>query len=428
MRAEIVAVGTELLLGQIVNTNAQFLSRRLAELGIDVYYQTVVGDNKERLIEAIRMARGRAELIVFTGGLGPTMDDLTRDALAEFLGLGIAEHEPSMEKIRAMFAGRGTAFIESNRRQAHLLEGATPLRNDTGLAVGNALSSDGTLYLLLPGPPREMKPMFDNDGQAWLLEKMGATGEDGARTGAGASKLHSVMIKFAGIGESGLEDALIDLIREQTDPTIATYASEGEVTLRLSTKAGDNEEAGRRMEPVLTEIRRRLGDYLFAEDDVTLEAAVVRLLTQSRRTLAMAESCTGGMVSQFVTMVPGSADAFLGGVVSYSNGAKRGLLGVPASLLEGDGAPGAVSEETAAAMAKGVCEALDADFGVSVTGVAGPASSEGKPVGLVFVGASERGGATRVERLQLLGDREGVRLRAAKRALYLLWKVLTGRA
>lgn len=417
LRAEIVSVGTELLLGQIVNTNAQFLSRGLAELGIDVYYQTVVGDNMDRLLKTIELARGRADLLVFTGGLGPTMDDLTRDAVAAYLGRGMEEHEPTMRKLEEMFAGRGAALIESNRKQALLVEGATPLRNNTGLAIGNALSADGTHYLLLPGPPREMKPMFENDASAWLRELLGQ-----------ADTLHSVMLRFAGIGESALEDLLIDLVREQSDPTIAPYAKEGEVAVRVSTKAPNAEEAARKMESTLVEIRRRTDRFLYAEEDIPIETEVMRLLLRQRRTLALAESCTGGMVAEMVTTVPGSADAFLGGVVSYTNAVKRDLLGVPEGLLEGEGAPGAVSEETAAAMAEGARRFADSDFGVSVTGVAGPASSEGKPVGLVYLGLAERGKPTRTEKLQLSGDREGIRLRASKRALYRLWLALTGRA
>jgi nicotinamide-nucleotide amidase len=416
MRAEIVSVGTELLLGQIVNTNAQYLSRALAELGIDVYFQTVVGDNMERLLDTIELARGRADLIVFTGGLGPTMDDLTRDAVAAYLGRGLTIHEPTMKKLENMFSGRGSAWIESNRRQALLIEGATPLWNETGLAVGSALTADGTHYVLLPGPPREMKPMFDGDASAWLRERLGPS-----------AALHSVMLRFAGIGESALEDTLIDLIREQTDPTIAPYAKEGEVIIRVSTKAEDAEEAARKMDGTLAEIRKRTERHLYAEEDIPIEEAVLRLLIAGGRTLALAESCTGGMAAEMITALPGSSQAFLGGVVSYTNGVKRAVLGVPQELLEGADAPGAVSAETAAAMAEGVRDAAGADFGVSVTGVAGPSESEGKPVGLVYLGLAERGKPTRTEKLQLSGDREGVRIRAAKRLYYLLWLALTGR-
>lgn len=417
MRAEIIAVGTELLLGQIVNTNAQYLSRGLAELGVDVYYQTVVGDNKERLIQAIGIARSRADLLVFTGGLGPTQDDLTRDALAEYLGRDVELHEPTMNKILNMFASRGGTFVESNRRQALLVKGATPLRNDTGIAVGNALSVEGTHYLLLPGPPREMKPMFDNDGSEWLREQLGPD----------TLLLHSVMLKFAGIGESGLEDLLIDLIREQQDPTIAPYAKEGEVAVRVSTKAAGAEEAARKLVSTLTEIRLRTLSYLFAEEDVPIEAMVVRLLTERQQSVALAESCTGGMVSQLITRIPGSSAVYLGGVVTYSNLMKMQQLGVPAKLLEGPDAPGAISLETAAAMAEGVRRATDSDFALSITGNAGPSAAEGKAVGLVYIGLAVRGQVTRVERLQLSGDREGIRIRTSKRALYMLWLSLTGR-
>ncbi|MBB6735497.1 competence/damage-inducible protein A [Cohnella zeiphila] len=416
MRAEIIAVGTELLLGQIVNTNAQFLSQALAELGIDVYYQTVVGDNESRIRQAIETARGRAELLVFTGGLGPTLDDLTRDALAAYLGREQRIHEPTMRKIEERFGGRGATFVESNRRQALLIDGAEPLRNDAGLAVGNALSADGTHYLLLPGPPREMRPMFLSDGSAWLRGLMGP-----------AASLHSVMLRFSGIGESALEDLLIDLIREQTDPTIAPYAKEGEVAIRVSTKAAGAEEAARRLEPALQAIRARAERYLYAEEDIPLEEAVIRQLAQKRLTLALAESCTGGMIATALTAVPGSADVFLGGVVSYCNAVKKRLLGVPPELLEGPGAPGAVSAETAAVMAEGARAAADADLALSVTGVAGPAGSEGKPVGLVYVGLAERGKPARTDKLELSGDREGIRIRATKRSLHLLWLSLTGR-
>lgn len=416
LRAEILAVGTELLLGQIVNTNAQYLSQRLAELGIDVYYQTVVGDNLERLKEAIRIARSRAELLVFTGGLGPTMDDLTRDAVAAVTGRNVVIHEPSMRRIEELFAGRGGAFIESNRRQAMLVEGARPLRNLTGLAIGNALTVDGTHYLLLPGPPREMKPMFENDATTWLKELLGE-----------AAVLHSVVLRFAGIGESALEDKLLDLISQQTDPTIAPYAKEGEVLIRVSTKASSPQEADRKFEAVLREIRRRTEKYLYAEEDIPIEAAVMRLLAEQGRTVALAESCTGGMVSQMLTSLPGSSKVLLGSVVSYTNPVKHGLLGVPMELLEGEDVPGAVSAETAAAMAEGARRAIGADIGVSVTGVAGPGPSEGKPAGMVFLGLAEAGRPTRTEQLMLSGDREGIRIRAAKRALYMLWLALTDR-
>ncbi|MFC4811216.1 competence/damage-inducible protein A [Paenibacillus sp. GCM10023250] len=414
MRAEIIAVGTELLLGQTVNTNATYLSQGLAEMGIDVYFQTVVGDNAARIRQAIELARTRADLILFTGGLGPTMDDLTKDALAEYLGRAIEEHKPSMDKIEAMFASRGIHMVDSNRRQANLIEGSDPLDNEAGLAVGNALTADGTHYVLLPGPPREMKPMFDGPAKTWLRTVMNEE-----------RRLYSRLLKFAGIGESSLENALIDLIEHQTDPSIAPYAKEGEVAIRLSTKALSELEANGRLDETEKTIRERVGQHLYASEDITLEEVVVRLLRSSRRTLASAESLTGGLLAQLITRIPGSSGEFTGGVVTYTNLMKHRLLSIPLSQLEGPGAPGAVSESTAALMAERVRELAESDFGVSLTGVAGPSESEGKPVGLVYFGLAERGKPTKVFTATLNGNREMIRIRAAKSLLYRLWQALS---
>ncbi|XEC97179.1 competence/damage-inducible protein A [Paenibacillus tarimensis] len=413
MKAEIIAVGTELLLGQIVNTNAQYLSRGLADLGIDVYFQTVVGDNTLRLQEAIRVARGRADLILFTGGLGPTQDDLTKDALAADLDRSLVIHEPSMAKIEALFASRGAHMVESNRRQALMIEGSDPLDNETGLAVGNAMTAGNTHYVLLPGPPREMKPMFDGPAKAWLRNVMGEE-----------RPLYSRQLRFAGIGESSLEAALLDLIDSQTDPTIAPYAKEGEVALRISTKAAGEAEANAKIDRTVAAIMERVGQYLYALEDISIEEAVVRLLRSSKRTVAMAESCTGGLFAELITAIPGSSGEFAGGVVTYTNKMKVTLLGIPVSLLEGPGAPGAVSDSVAALMAERIREIAGSDFGLSITGVAGPSESEGKPVGLVYAGIAQAGKPTEVHKLQLAGNRSGIRLRAVKAALYRLWQVL----
>ena len=263
MKAEIIAVGTELLLGQIVNTNAQYLSQGLAALGIDVYFQTVVGDNAGRIRQAIETARRRADLLLFTGGLGPTQDDLTKDVLADYLGRKLILHEPSMRKIEARLAGRAV-MIESNRRQALMIEGSEPLPNETGLAVGNALTADGTHYVLLPGPPGEMRPMFDGPATEWLLRQLGES-----------RPLYSMTLRFAGIGESALEDLLIDLIKRQTDPTIAPYAKEGEVAIRLSTKAADEAEAAARLTREWIEIVER-----DTQGEPTQAVAATRALVQ----------------------------------------------------------------------------------------------------------------------------------------------------
>lgn len=416
MKAEIIAVGTELLLGQIVNTNAQYLSQKLAELGVDVYFQTVVGDNSARLRQAIEIGRSRADLLVFTGGLGPTQDDLTKDVLADYLNRELSIHEPSMSAIEQMFSSRGIHMVESNRRQALMIDGGVPLENTTGLAVGNGLSVDGTLYLLLPGPPREMKPMMEDAGERWLRSMMGE-----------ANPLYSRILKFAGIGESNLEAKLLDLIDGQLDPTIAPYAKEGEVSIRVSTKASSSIEADLKIDKSVQQIKDRVGEYLYAEQDIPLEEEVIHLLRASRRKLASAESISGGLLAELITNVPGSSGEYVGGVVTYTNIMKHHLLSIPMTQLEGEGAPGAISDSTAALMAERVRELSDADFGVSLTGVAGPAQSEGKPVGLVYIGIAERGKPTAVHTLNLSGGRGMIRMRAVKSALYRLWLALQAR-
>ncbi|SDC88609.1 nicotinamide-nucleotide amidase [Paenibacillus sp. UNCCL117] len=415
MKAEIIAVGTELLMGQIANTNAQYLSRGLAEIGVGVYFHTVVGDNAGRIKDALAIAASRADLIICTGGLGPTQDDLTKDVLAEALGRRLLIHQPSMDKITDLFASRGMPMVESNARQALMLEGSDPLANETGLAVGNALTHDGIHYIVLPGPPREMKPMFDHGVKLWLQTRF-----------EGLQPLHSVILKFAGIGESLLEHRLIDLIDAQTDPTIAPYAKEGEVAIRLTTRAATAEEAASRLQPLESEIRSRLGEFIYASEDMSLEEFIVRKLSDQKLTLAVAESCTGGQLSDLLTAVPGGLGAFAGGVITYTNEIKRDVLGVPAELLEGEGAPGAVSPETAKAMAQRVMELCGTDYGLSVTGVAGPDGTEGKPVGLVYVGIAARGEAPDAVELKLAGNRPTIKLRAAKSALYQLWRRMKG--
>ncbi|WP_282941937.1 competence/damage-inducible protein A [Paenibacillus sp. RC67] len=413
MKAEIIAVGTELLLGQIVNTNAQFLSRACADLGVSVYFQTVVGDNESRLIEAIRIAASRADLIIFTGGLGPTQDDLTKDALAAFLGRKLHIHQPSMDKIEAFFRNRGAHMVESNRRQALMLENSDPLPNDTGMAVGVALTSEQTHYVLLPGPPKEMKPMFERYAAAWISSKM-----------EGVQPLYSRMLKFAGIGESLLEHELLDLVQVQSDPTMATYAKEGEVAVRLTTRSATWEEAELKLAPMETEIRSRLGQHIYANEDVTLEEEIIRLMKEKQQRLAVAESCTGGLVSDLLTAVTGSSSVFQGGIVVYTNEWKHRLLGVPMDVLEGKDAPGAISDVTARRLAENLLAQSGTDYAVAITGVAGPGESEGKPVGLVYIAVAHKQGETALKQLQLTGNREMIKLRAAKSALYQLWQLL----
>lgn len=409
MKAEIIAVGTELLLGQITNTNAQFLSQELANLGIDVYFQTVVGDNEMRLKEAFNAAQKRADLVICTGGLGPTQDDLTKDVLASLTDSKLLIHQPSMDKIQHLFDQRGMHMVDSNKRQALIIENSHPFFNEVGLAVGIAMKYGDSLFVLLPGPPREMKVMFNQYTKPWLQSLTKAI------------PLHSKTLKFVGIGESTLEHKLEDLIRGQQDPTIAPYAKEGEVSIRLTTRASSAEEAENKMRATETEIRNRLGKYLFADEDVSLEHAVVRLMAAKNLTLSSAESCTGGMLSDLITSIPGSSDVFQGGIICYSNELKHRLLQVPNEILEGPDAPGAISSETAQLLAEHLLEQTNTDFSLAITGVAGPSSLEDKPVGLVYIGIAQKGQETHVKKVELSGNREIIKLRASKYALHLLW-------
>jgi nicotinamide-nucleotide amidase len=410
MKAEILAVGTELLLGQIVNTNAQFLAQECAALGINVYYQTVVGDNEERLLGSFELAASRADVVICTGGIGPTQDDLTKDVLARYVGQKLYIHQPSMDKITHLFESRGAHMVESNARQALLIDGSDALQNDTGLAVGAAFTYEGTHFIVLPGPPKEMKPMFENYAVPWLRSLM--TDE---------IPLYSKMLKFAGIGESLLENKLIDLIEAQTDPTIAPYAKEAEVTIRLTTRAHTAEEGELKLASTLAEIRNRVGQHLYATEDIPIEQVVLQMLGSKRQTLAVAESCSGGRLSDLLTSVPGSSDVYKGGFLCYSNALKHKLLDVPLKTLEEQGA---VSVETALLLAQNLLKIADTDYALSITGVAGPDSFEGKPVGLVYIGIACRGFETIVEKLQTSGNRESIKLRSAKHALYQIWKQL----
>ncbi len=417
MKAEIIAVGTELLLGQIVNTNAQYLSQELAALGLDVYFQTVVGDNMNRLAEAVKTASGRADVLILTGGLGPTQDDLTKEALAEVLGRTLYIDLDAMANIERFFQDRGVPMTENNRRQALAIEGGTPLPNETGLAVGNAIALNDKFYIVLPGPPKEMKPMFEHQAKPWILKHV-LTSE---------MPIFSRMLKFAGIGESALETKLLDLIQAQSDPTVAPYAKEGEVTIRISTKAANEQEAAVKLDAMEREIASRLPEHLYANVDEPIEKTILDLMASRGLTLSAAESCTGGLLMEMFTALPGSSAVFAGGIVCYSNEMKEKLLNVPDDLLEGEGAPGAVSAETAKVLAEQVRLTVGSDFGLAITGVAGPAHSERKPVGLVYIAIAREGADTAVFELNLKGNREIIRLRAVKSLFYQLWRVLQGK-
>ncbi|NBI27434.1 competence/damage-inducible protein A [Chengkuizengella marina] len=411
MKAEIIAVGTEILLGQIVNTNAKYISEKLAQLGINVYFQIAVGDNKERIAEALKIANNRADLIICCGGLGPTQDDLTKDIFAEFVGKSIEVHEPSLKKMSDLFNKRGIKMTENNIKQAYIVSDCEPLQNDTGLAVGVALTENNHHYILLPGPPKELKPMFDRYAVPWLQSIIGDE-----------QPLHSKFLKFAGIGESILEDRLKDLMEQQKDPSIAPYAKEGEVMIRLTTKAETQKKAFEKMKSIENEIINRVGKYLYASENITFEEALINMMGSRNLTLSVAESCTGGKISELITSVAGSSSVYQGGIVCYSNQFKHEYLHIPLAVLEGKGAPGAVSSQTAELLAENLNDQTKTDFSISVTGVAGPSESEGKPVGLVFIGIKQKDRPVKVKSVQMPGSREMVQLRAAKYALYQLWK------
>lgn len=406
MRAEIIAVGTELLLGQIVNTNAQYLSEQLAKLGINVYYHTVVGDNRERLKQVIHQAAQRAEVLIFSGGLGPTEDDLTKEVVSEVTGVPLILHPPSLAALDAYFTKHGRQMTANNRKQAFAFKGGTVFANENGTAPGLALAANDRHYILLPGPPRELQPMFTKNVGPYL-QRMQPRQE----------VVHSRILNFFGIGESQLETEIIDLIQKQHNPTIAPLAKEGEVTLRLTARAATIAEAKALISVTEKDIRRRVGQYIYGADEESLAEVVVKQLLRSNETLAVAESCTGGIVSNMVTAVPGSSATFLGGIVCYSVTSKQDWLGVPASILRKHGT---VSEVTAKYLAERVKEHLASDYGIGVTGVAGPDAIEGKPVGLVYVALARPDQPTIVKQLQLRGLRDTIQTRAAKQALFLL--------
>jgi len=410
MDAEIIAVGSELLLGQIANTNAQYISQRLSSVGVNVYYHTVVGDNKERLLKALEIACKRANIIITTGGLGPTMDDLTKETIAEYLGMELMLHQPSAQAIREYFARRGRVMTENNLKQAMFPREAIVLPNAVGTAPGAIIEKDGKTFIILPGPPFEMQPMFENHVIPYLAQREN-------------QKIFSRVLRIYGIGESAVEEMIKDLLEKQTNPTIAPLAAYGEVTLRLTVKCPRSQDPLELIKPVEDEIRRRLEQAVYGIDDDRLETVVARLLKERGLTLAMAESCTGGLISNLLTDVPGISENLLETCVTYSNQAKINRLGVKHETLE---AYGAVSPQTAQEMAEGILRTSGADIGLAVTGIAGPGGgTPEKPVGLVYI-AIAMDGNVEVKRIYNQGDRKRIKLSTANTALDLLRRKLLG--
>lgn len=382
MKAEIIAVGTEILTGQITNTNAQFLSEEFAKLGIDVFFQTAVGDNEERLLSIIDLASKRSDLVVLCGGLGPTEDDLTKQTLAKYLGRNLVFDEQASKRLDEFFATRPQfTRTANNEHQAQLIEGSTPLQNSTGLAVGGVLEVDGVTYVVLPGPPSELKPMVWD----YLVPLLSSDHK----------QLYSRVLRFFGIGESQLVTVLSDLIENQTDPTIAPYAKTGEVTLRLSTKADDLETAKAKLDELEHKILAKktlnsipLENLLYGYgDDNSMACVVFDLLKQKHKTITAAESLTAGLFQSSIADFPGSSAVFNGGFVTYSIEEKAKMLQIPLKDLQEHGV---VSHFTAEKMAEQSRLLTDADFGIGLTGVAGPDGLEGHPAGTVFIGIATK--------------------------------------
>lgn len=405
MKAEIISVGTEILLGDIVNTNSQFLAKELAALGIEVYHQSTVGDNKQRLLECFDESLKRSDLVITTGGLGPTGDDMTKETAAEYFGQELELHKPSLEVLESFFVKTGKKMAKNNMKQVYFPKDAIVLKNNNGTAPGAILKKDDKSIIVLPGPPREMKAMFNESVKPYLQQ---FTNE----------MLVSKTLRLYGIGESNLELEILDIIDEQTNPTVALYAKELEVTIRITAKAKNEELAFELIKPVEEKIKDRVGKYVYTEGDISvsegesaLEDAVSKLLVEKNLTIAVAESCTGGLVSSSLINYPGISSVFLEGCVTYSNEAKMKRLGVKKETLEEFGA---VSEQTAIEMAEGVSKGLGANIGISTTGVAGPGGgTEEKPVGLVYT-AIYINGKTIVKKNIFNGDRRKIRLRATR--------------
>lgn len=413
MKAEIIAVGSELLLGQITNTNAKFISSKLAEIGIDVHYQTVVGDNPTRLDEVLEIARKRADVLIFTGGLGPTKDDMTKETIVKHLGTTLVSDEDALRYIQQYFERSGRVMSENNKKQALVFKGATVLPNRKGMAPGMAVKKEGVRYILLPGPPHEMEPMFTEEAIPYLL---GATGKKEVIT--------SRVLKFYGIGEAELESRIQPILEQQTNPTVAPLATADAVTLRITAKAETTEEALELIAPVETEIRSIVGEYIFGTDEDTLASKAAELLIRNSWTLAAAESLTAGLFMAELAEEPGISATLEGGLIVYNEKAKIEQLGVESGLLD---EYGVVSAECAASLAWNVQQNFGADIGVGLTGAAGPDPHDGKPAGTVWIGIAFKEEEPVTFKLFLSGSRNANRRRAARFALYYLVKHLAGK-
>jgi len=410
MTAEILAVGTELLMGQIANTNAQYISQRLAELGICVYFHSVVGDNPARLEETLKRALDRSDIVITTGGLGPTKDDLTKEVIAKTMNRELVFHEEVLEKVRDFFMRKHRIMVKNNEKQAYLPDNCLMIPNLNGTAPGCIIEEGKKVIIMLPGPPKEMQPMFCDTVFPYLKQKKELV-------------LVSKMLKIFGIGESEMESRLIDLIDKQDNPTIAPYVSQGEITVRVTARCANKEEALQILNPVVNEIKDRLGSLVYAEEGESLEQVVFNLLKEKQLVMATAESCTGGLLAGKITSLPGASEIFEQGYITYANKAKIDDLGV---LEETINKFGAVSNETALEMVNGLKKKTKASVCVSITGIAGPdGGTPEKPVGLVYIGLSVLDKVV-CKSFELMGDRERIRHDACMRALDMIRRLILG--
>ncbi len=410
MIAEVLSVGTELLMGQVLNTDAQYLARRLSEAGVTLHRQVTVGDNPARMREAIETALSRADVVITTGGLGPTADDITKELSAEALGLPMEESAEAAAMVCGWFQKSGYPMTDNNLRQAVFARGARILRNDFGTAPGCIVELGGKAVINLPGPPRELIPMFDSGVLPYLIERSGAL-------------IISRYLRIFGMGESKVESLTSDLMNGSTNPTLAPYCSTGEVQLRLTVRCQDAREAAPLLDPLEAAVRARIGDeviYAVTDDPHdSMERAVATALRAAGKTCAVAESCTGGMIASRLVSVPGASDVFLEGAITYTNAAKVRALGVPEDIIA---RYGAVSEPCARAMAEGLRARSGADICLATTGIAGPdGGTSDKPVGLVWLGLATADG-TSARELRLTGDRQRVRTLATLNGLHWLLK------
>lgn len=411
LTAEIICVGTELLMGQVLNTNEHFIASHLTQAGMALNHTSVVGDNPERLKELLYLAKSRADIIIMTGGLGPTDDDLTKETVAEAFGKKLVFHPECMDKMIAYLKEAGRNLTKNNEKQAYLPEGSIVIENNNGTAPGCIIEENNNAAIMLPGPPREMEPMFMETVLPYLKSKSGCV-------------LVSRVLRLFGIGESRAAAMCDDIIKNQTNPTIAPYAKEGELTFRITASADCEEEAEKMVDETCKVMYERLGDYIYGEgDENSLSAVVVKALLDKKLTLATAESCTGGLIGKMLTEVPGASSVYGFGFVTYANEAKEQLLGVKKETLE---TFGAVSEETAREMAEGARKVSGADVAVSVTGIAGPGGgTDEKPVGLVYIGVSDKNGCEAFRFMQF-GNRERIRQKSALNALDIVNKRIRG--